>query len=436
MQKLLTGKRRITGLAFLLITTFVCVWFFTTKNPEGKTYEPEFFNEAAAIPVAQAESPMFLFGIPVGLYEVENGTIKRNQTFADLLLPYGVSSQELYEMERLARNVHSVRRLNTNKNYSIFYRDDSLKRAGFFVYEASPKDYVVYQFEDSLSVYRESRNVEVIEKTMSGKITESLDQSIRDEGGSAALVNAVADLFGWQIDMRTLYKGDWFRIVYEELTVNGEPIGIGNILGAEFNYHKNTYKAFGFDQGEGLNYFDENGVSIQKAFLRYPVEYSRISSRYNPRRYHPVLKRRTPHLGTDYAANRGTPIKAAGDGIIVARGYTGGNGNYVKIKHNGTYTTGYLHMSRFGKFKQGQKVKKGDIIGYVGKTGLATGYHLCFRFWKRGTQVDFLKEELPAELSLKAEYQPDFNAMVQTIEDKLFAIEMPWIQSNITVNAR
>ncbi len=436
MQNLLTGKKGITGLAFMLISLLICIWFFTTKKPVGNTYEPEFFNASAINPLAQAEAPVFLFGIPSGLYEIESGTIKRNQTFADLLTPYGISSQELYEIEKLARNVHSVRRLNTNKNYSIFYTGDSIKKASFFVYEPSPMDYVVYQFQDSLAVYRENRMVEVVEKTMSGKITASLDQSIRDEGGSAALVNAVADLFGWQIDMRTLFKGDWFKIIYEERMVNGEPVGIGNILGAEFNYHSNSYKAYGFDQGEGLNYFDENGVSIQKAFLRYPVEYSRISSRYNPRRFHPVLKRRTPHLGTDYAASRGTPIKAAGDGIIVARGFTGGNGNYIKIKHNGTYTTGYLHMSRFGDFKQGQRVKKGDVIGYVGKTGLATGYHLCFRFWKRGKQVDFLKEELPAELSLKADYKTDFIVIARTIEDKLKNIDMPWVQSNATFNAR
>lgn len=436
MQKLLKGKQRITGLTFLLLATLICVWFISTKKPEDKAYEPEFFKETANIPVAQAEKPMFLFGIPIGLYEVETGTLKRNQTFADLLLPYGISSQELYRMESIAKNVHSLRRLNTNKSYSIFYTEDSLKRANFFVYEPSPMDFVVYQFEDTLKVYRESRKVEIKEKTMSGRITESLDQSIRDEGGSAALVNAMADLFGWQIDMRTLYKGDWFKIVYEERIVKGEPVGIGNILGAEFNYHNNQYKAYGFDQGEGLNYFDENGVSIQKAFLRYPVEYSRISSRYNPRRFHPVLKRRTPHLGTDYAASRGTPIKAAGDGIMIERGFTGGNGNYVKIKHNGIYTTGYLHMSRFGKFKKGQRVKKGDVIGYVGKSGLATGYHLCFRFWKRGRQVDFLKEELPAELSLKVDFEQEFNARVQTIEDKLIKIDMPWIQSNITANAR
>ena len=254
---------------------------------------------------------------------------------------------------------------------------------------------------------------------MMGVITQSLDQAIRDKGGSAALVNSMADLFGWQMDMRALRKGDWFKLIYEEKRVDGEFIGVGEIIGAEFNHMNNSYLAYSYDDGSGLNYYDQEAESMQKAFLRYPVEYSRISSRYNPRRFHPVLKRTRPHLGTDYAAGRGTPIKAAGDGVIVARGWTNGNGNYIKIKHNGTYTTGYLHMSRFGKFRNGQRVNKGDVIGYVGKTGLATGYHLCFRFWKRGVQVDFLREKLPAEEPLAKEHLLAFDAQMKLIDKKL-----------------
>lgn len=193
--------------------------------------------------------------------------------------------------------------------------------------------------------------------------------------------------------------------------------------------------SYAHDDGTGLNYYDEVGESMQKAFMRYPVEFSRISSRYNPARFHPVLKRRTAHLGTDFAASRGTPIKAAGDGIIVNKGFTRGNGNYVKIKHNGTYTTGYLHMSKFARIKQGQRVKKGQIIGYVGKTGLATGYHLCFRFWKRGKQVDFLREKLPAEKPLKGDDMLKFEAVIQLMNKKLDDIPTAWVQKDVSALA-
>ena len=192
--------------------------------------------------------------------------------------------------------------------------------------------------------------------------------------------------------------------------------------------------AYAYDQGNGFDFYDEKGESLQRAFLRYPVEYSRISSRYNPNRFHPVLKRTTAHLGTDFAADKGTPIKAAADGIIIARGWTNGNGNYVKIRHNGTYTTGYLHMSKFGNPKNGQKVRKGDIIGYVGKTGLATGYHLCFRFWKNDKQVDFLKERLPAEKPLSKDHMVKFETMKELLDKRLDDIQLDWPTEGISAS--
>lgn len=421
-------NKRVVGIVGVIIIAS----FYIYKTQNNEELEPEFFEETEQAELEIPEEPQFKYGIPLELFELEEGKIKRNQTFADILLPYNISHQDIFTIDRISKDVHSARSLVVGKPYTIFYTNDSIKKASFFVYEPNDMEYVIYQLQDSLAVYKEERKVEVVEKTMAGLITVSLDHSIRQQGGSAALVNAMADLFGWQMDMRALFKGDWFKVIYEEKLVDGKSIGVGNILGAEFNHRKNAYLTYAFDQGNGLNYFDEEGMSTQKAFLRFPVEYSRISSRYNPNRFHPVLKRRTPHLGTDYAADRGTPIKAAGDGVIIERGFTKGNGNYVKIKHNGTYTTGYLHMSKFGKYKKGQTVKKGDVIGYVGKTGLATGYHLCFRFWKRGTQVDFLREELPAETPLKEDKKIEFETVVQLTNKKLSDIPASWADNKIT----
>lgn len=418
----------------LLIVTVVAIvfvaYFQFAEKEQGSSPTPI----VSEIELEESSEPDYLFGFSLEEYQVVQGAIKRNQTFADLVAPYHVNLQDIYTIDRISNKVHSVRRLVPRKNYAIFYKEDSLKRASYFVYEPDDTEYIVYQLVDSLAVFRKQREIEIVEKTMAGVITQSLDHSIRQQGGSAALVNAVADLFGWQMDMRTLRKGDWFKVIYEDRVVNGNSIGIGNVLGAEFNHINNTYMAYGFDDGNGLGYYDETGESMQKAFLRYPVEYSRISSRYNPRRFHPVLKRTRPHLGTDYAAPKGTPIKAAGDGIITERGFARGNGNYVYVKHNGTYTTGYLHMSRFGKFRKGQRVKKGDVIGYVGKTGLASGYHLCFRFWKRGKQVDFLREKLPAEEPLPEEHFLRFEAVMNLTNKKLDDIANTWKDRTISAS--
>ncbi|MGW8121779.1 peptidoglycan DD-metalloendopeptidase family protein [Roseivirga echinicomitans] len=420
------------GLASVVgLVVAVGLYFFLNRESTPYIEEEILMEEEVVIP-----EPQYKFGIPIDQYQILEGKIKRNQTIADILLPFNISNQDIFSIDRLSKDVFSVRNFVPNRDYTLFYTEDSLKRAAYFVYEPSPLEYVVYQLRDSINIYKEEREVETIETTMSGRITVSLDHSIREKGGSAALVSAVADVFGWQIDMRALQVGDWFKVIYEERQVNGEPIGIGRVLGAEFNHIRNDYMAYAYDQGDGFDYYDDLGESLQRAFLRYPVEFSRISSRYNMNRLHPVLNTRRPHLGTDFAAAKGTPIKAAADGVIIARGYTAGNGNYVKIKHNGTYTTGYLHMSSFGKYKNGQKVKKGDVIGFVGSTGLATGNHLCFRFWKRGEQVDFLREDLPAEKPLSVEHVIKFEAMKVLMDKKINDIPMDWVNDVITASNR
>ena len=213
---------------------------------------------------------------------------------------------------------------------------------------------------------------------------------------SIQIINKFADLFGWSVDFQSLQKGDAYKVVYQEKVVEGQVVGVSGIQLAYFEHKGKPYHAIPFEQNGELIFFDQDGNSLKKAFLRDPLEYTRISSRYNLKRFHPVQKRYKPHLGTDYAARTGTEIRTVGDGIVVEARYTSANGNYVKIKHNGTYTTQYLHMSKIGKgIKPGVRVQQGQVIGYVGSTGLATGPHLCFRFWKNGKQEDWLKEEIP-----------------------------------------
>lgn len=428
------NKRLAAIIGVSLIAIFTVLYFFPRTVSDFD--ESEVFEEGIVEEVAQP-APLFKFGIPVELFEVEEGRIKRNQTFADILLPFNLSRQDIFTMDKISRQVFSVRKFIANKRYTVFYNNDPIKKASYFVYEPNDTEYVVYQLVDSLGVYKEQRKVEIVERTMAGVITETLDHSIRAEGGSPALVSAMADVFGWQVEMRGLRRGDWFKIIYEDKLVEGKSIGIGNIIGSEFNHRKNLYSAYAYDKGEGvIDFYDQDGESIQKAFLRWPVEFSRISSRYSPSRYLKMYGRSQAHLGTDFAASKGTPIKAAADGVIIQRGFTGPNGNYIKIKHNGTYTTGYLHMSRFAKLKKGQRVKKGQVIGYVGKTGYTTGYHLCFRFWKNGKQVDFLAQQknLPSEKPLTRDEMPGFEALMELTDKRLSDIPNTWSDKSVSAS--
>jgi murein DD-endopeptidase MepM/ murein hydrolase activator NlpD len=219
----------------------------------------------------------------------------------------------------------------------------------------------------------------------------------------------LADIYAWSIDFYQIQKGDQFKVYFSEKYVEDEYVGIDSIYAAIFTHRNVEFSAILFEQDGLTSYFDELGNSLQKAFLQTPVKFSRISSRYTKKRFHPVLKRNKAHLGTDYAAPTGTPIYTTGDGVITHASYTSGNGNYVKIRHNTVYTTQYLHMSKFAAgTKAGKAVKQGTVIGYVGSTGLATGPHVCYRFWKNGNQVDPYKEKIPPSFPVKEENKPVF----------------------------
>jgi murein DD-endopeptidase MepM/ murein hydrolase activator NlpD len=240
------------------------------------------------------------------------------------------------------------------------------------------------------------------------------------------LTNKFVDIFAWQVDFQRLQKGDQFKLIYEENLVEEKSVGVGRILGVYFEHSNNGYYAFPFDQGDGLDYFDNEGNSLRKALLKYPIEFTRISSRYSKSRFHPVVKVFRPHLGTDFAAPTGTPIRSVGDGIVEEAQYKTNNGNYVKIRHNGTYTTGYLHMSKIASgITPGTRVRQGQTIGFVGSTGLATGPHLCYRFWKNGVQVDALKVELPPSQPVKADYFQNFEKVKTDLIQRLQLIPFP-----------
>jgi murein DD-endopeptidase MepM/ murein hydrolase activator NlpD len=376
--------------------------------------------------VAELKEPTEIFGMIVDDLWVEQGRIKRNQNLSDILANHNIDPGKIGELGKASRKVFDVRRIRSNTLYTLVCSNDSLHTAKALFYEPNPIDYVAFHLEDSIRIELHQRPVEIVEKTAAGTITSSLSETMNQMGLSPQLTNDFADVFAWQINFFRLFPGDEFKVIFEEKLVDGLSVGLGEILGASFKHNDKEFYAIYYDQGNGIDYFDETGKSLRKALLKYPLEFTRISSRYTGRRFHPVQKIYKAHLGTDFPAPTGTPIRSVGDGIVVEAGYTGGNGNYVKIKHNGIYTTQYLHMLKFaGGIRRGIHVKEGQTIGYVGSTGLARGSHLCFRFWKNGVQVDAMKVDIPPSEPITKENFQAYSIARDSILEKLGKIEVP-----------
>ncbi len=366
------------------------------------------------------------YGLPIDSFVMVAGQVGNNQFLADILLPHQVAYNLI---DRMARDVElfDFRRLRAGNPYAVLLGPDS--SAQYFVYEENKVDYLVWCFKgDSVCGYRGAKPVERKLQQASGIITGSLYNTLVNSGASAELAIRLSDVYAWSIDFYKIQAGDRFKVIYSERFVDGESIGVDSILAAHFDYRGRAFTAIRYDQDGLVGYFDEEGNSLKRAFLQAPLNYTRISSRYSKRRFHPVQKTYKAHLGTDYAAPTGTPIRTTGDGVIESMGYTGGNGNYIKVKHNGVYSTQYLHMSKFASgMKTGKAVKQGDVIGYVGSTGLATGPHLCYRFWKNGQQVDPFMEKLPAAFPINEENKAVFQALASRWIAELEKMEYPEI---------
>lgn len=431
MQQVLRGKdkmmRKILSAVVVLAVMSLAYFYAFEYNSINEIHTKIEVESDSVLTEPLQLAPTILYGMVVDSFQVEEHAVKRNQSISDILLAYNVSHQTIFQIANLSKNVFDVRKIAPNKKYTVIYQEgDSFPSAQALVYEPNPEEYVVFNLKDSMKVYVEKKPVTVEEKSISGTIQSSLYEEILKNGGTPELVDLVADMYGWQIDFTKIYPGDQFKVLYRERVIEGKAVGIEEIIGAELVHYNNPFLSIAFDQGQGVDYFDEEGKSLRKAFLRYPVKFTRISSRYTAKRYHPVQKRYKAHLGTDYAAPTGTPIYAAGDGVIVKARYEKYNGRNVKIRHNGTYSTQYLHMSRIaGGINPGGKVKQGQLIGYVGATGLATGPHLCYRFWKNGRQVDAMKVDLPPSEPIVEEYLTNFKRYKGFVKSKLDQIPYP-----------
>jgi len=381
----------------LFLATIIFLLIFLLKELIGSKTET---NEILSSPVVVNTN---VFGFVDDSLNQTTETVSNNETLSGILDPYYLKNTNVSEIAQTSKDIFDVRKIRSGNTYHLFTLNDSLNTLEYFVYEINAIDYVVFDFRDSANVYTGEKEVTIRKNSKSAIIKTSLYDALIENNASINLVVRLSKIFAWQIDFYRLQKGDNFKVIYEEEYVDSQMVGIGKVLGAYFSHFGKSYYAIPFVQDSVYQFFDENGNSLRKEFLKMPIEFARITSRFSTRRLHPVLKVYRPHYGVDYAAPTGTPIKSVGDGTVEAASYSGGNGNYVKIRHNSVYTTMYLHMSRFAKgIRSGTKVKQGQVIGYVGSTGLATAPHCHYIFYVNGTPVDPLKVELPPSHPVKA----------------------------------
>lgn len=374
--------------------------------------------------VAEMSIPKYEYGINVDSLLVIKEQVKKNEFLADILLRYGVNYQTIDHIARFTKDTFDVRRIRKGNNYTVLCTNDSIQKALYFIYEVSDSEFVLYHLSDSVFVSKGQKTITMKLESISGEIKTSLWNSMVDQEADPNLANELSEIYAWTIDFFGLRKGDAFKAVYEQYYVEDKYIGLGKIIAARFHHLGEDHNAFYFEQNGAGDYFDEEGNSLQRTFLKAPLRFTRISSRFSHSRMHPVLKIRRPHHGIDYAAPAGTPVFTVGDGVVIEKGYQKrGGGYYIKIKHNGTYSTSYMHFSGYAKgMKTGKKVKQGDLIGYVGNTGLSTGPHLDFRFYRNGKAVNPLKVESPPSKPIDTSYQVEFDSIVHIYLNQLEAI--------------
>ncbi len=344
-----------------------------------------------------------LYGIVADDYRLETGEIAEGETMGKLLGGYGVSAATVDRLDRQAASVFPLRNIRAGHKYTAFIHEDSLHapHLDHLVYESSLTDYVVFSLcDDSVAVRLDAKPYTLRRVKKQAVINSSLWGAIMEQNLPYALAAELEDVYQWTVDFFGIQKGDRFTVIYDERFIDDTvSVGIGRIWGARFQQGDKAYYAIPFRQGGKVRYWEADGASLRKQLLKAPLKYSRISSKFSLRRLHPVYKVYRPHTGVDYAAPKGTPVHAVADGVVIFKGWSGGGGNTLKIKHPGNLQTGYLHLSRFAKgIAKGTRVVQGQLIGYVGSTGTSSGPHLDFRIWKNGTPIDPLKvPQEPAE---------------------------------------
>lgn len=349
--------------------------------------------------------------------------IQRNESLYIILDRHGLSAKEIYEIQQKSAGSYNLSRMVPGQKYRVYFDDE---KPVSLVWHQTSRRFLTINFDEEINI--EQGEIPLTKRVMesAGVINSSLYQTIVDQGGPRGLGSSLAEIFAWEIDFFALRRGDHYRVVYEQLFAGDDYVGIGDVYVAEFQHRGEENRAYFFNSEERMGYFDEEGKSMEKQLLKAPFRYNqRISSGFTNNRFHPILKRNRPHHGTDYAAPTGTPILAVGDGVVTESQRRGGNGNIVQIRHNNTYKTAYLHLNGFASgIRKGVEVEQGQVIGYVGQTGLATGPHLCYRLYVNNRPVNSVRADLPDGEPLDQEYMEEFKYNVSKFNDMLDDVKL------------
>lgn len=362
---------------------------------------------------AVSHSKIIKYGVDVtDLIESEN-TISPGHSLSNILSSSGADANSINNLNLIPDSILNPKKINAGNKYTIYNVNDSAHTLRYFVYHKSKQDFVVVEFLEDTIIASIFSKPAISKKRVSGAvITSSLWNAISDSELDINLALKLSDIYAWSIDFFGLQKMDSFIVYYSELYIDNEPIGIDSIYSAIFYHANHPYYAIYFEKEDIKGYWDLEGKSLRKAFLKAPLSFSRISSHFTYARKHPIYKTVRPHTGVDYAAPAGTPVMSIGDGVVIAKGYKGGGGNTIKIRHNSVYTTAYLHLSKFASnIKEGTHVSQGQVIGYVGSTGSSTGPHLDFRVWKNGEPINPLKLESPPVEPIPDNLKAEFDSI-------------------------
>jgi len=385
---------------FLVIYTVSCA----LKNDQE--------NHAADTGNTEETNQRYAYGICIDSLAMTHHMIEKGDHLSSILTNMGFTGSDAEEISRTLSPYYPPSKLQIGNRYAAITTQDSVAAIQYLVFERSKTDFAVVDLSaDTLRAYESSKPITLQRRYCEGTITSSMWNAIIESGASPLLALKLSDLYAWQVDFFDIKLGDSFRLIYDEAWIDDTTfVEIASIEGAVFTHQERDYLAVPFEQDTVREYFDEEGNSLRKAFLKAPLDFFRISSRFSNARYHPILKRYRAHHGVDYAAPSGTPVKTVGDGVVIEKGYQrNGAGNYLKIKHNSSYTTTYMHLRRFAKgMQKGGSVKQGEVIGYVGSTGLSTGPHLDYRVYKNNQPVNPLKMEIPPSYPVKPELRDSF----------------------------
>ena len=405
---------------FLLSIAVVCLFqacfVFQEKAPlTENSVNIQEFKEIEELPGLDA------YGYIKDEAVVKEAKVKRNESLYIILRSLDVTPEDIYTIQQKSKGKFNPRRINQNQKYYT-YHDAETGAPTRMIFHQTATDYVIFDWSNGIEVETGSKEIETEIATAYGTIESSLYETLVGQGVNMLVANGLSEIFGWEVDFFRLYKGDKFKVIYEKRFVDGKPYGIGQIIAAEFEHRGQIYDAYFYESDDAYGYYDNLGNSVQKALLKAPFKYSqRISSNFSYNRFHPVLKRRMPHYGVDYAAPMGTPVISVGDGEIITSRYNGAAGNMVKIRHNSTYSTAYLHLSGYASgIKEGRRVKQGQVIGYVGKTGRVTGVHLHYNVYKNDSPVNPVKLVLPPSKGIS---EAELETYKASIEDKKSELE-------------